>query len=224
MEVFEVGRVAMENWPPRYNIAPTQTAPVIVADGEGMRRLGLMRWGLVPFWADDLSIGNRLINARSETAETKPAFRQAWKRRRCVVPADGFYEWRRPEDGSEKGPRTPFWIHRADGRPLAMAGLWERWEDPEEGEDLHTFTLLTRPATPWMKPLHHRMPVLLPDGEVQHWLTFQGGLPDAAGPELDAHEVSRMVNSPANDAPACIEPVEGGDVVPPEGTRDVSER
>lgn len=216
VEVFQVDHSSLGDWIPRYNIAPTQDAPVILADAEGNRRLGAMRWGLIPFWAEDPTIGNRLINARSESAAEKPAFREAWTRRRCIVPADGFYEWRASDGG---GPKTPFWIHRPDGAPLAMAGLWERWRDPE-GNRLHSFTILTRRATPWMAPLHARMPVLLPPAAIQPWLTLEGGVPEGGGPPLEALEVSRLVNSPGNDEPGCVAPVPGGERVPPRGGGD----
>ena len=216
VEVFQVDHSSLSDWIPRYNIAPTQDAPVILADAEGNRRLGAMRWGLIPFWAQDPTIGNRLINARSESAAEKPAFREAWTRRRCIVPADGFYEWRASDGG---GPKTPFWIHRPDGAPLAMAGLWERWRDPE-GNRLHSFTILTRRATPWMAPLHARMPVLLPPAAIQPWLTLEGGVPEGGGPPLEALEVSRLVNSPGNDEPGCVAPVPGGERVPPRGGGD----
>jgi putative SOS response-associated peptidase YedK len=216
VEVFDIAHVAFEEDVVRYNIAPTQQAPVIILGPREERRMGLMRWGLVPFWAQDPSIGNRLINARSETASRKPAFREAWRHRRCIVPADGFYEWRKAGE-AEGGSRskTPFWVHRADGRPLAMAGLWERWRDPDSGDDLHTFTLLTRPATPWMAPIHPRMPALLEDSAQAEWLRPEGSLRDEGGIALSAHEVSRRVNSPANDEPECVEPVSGGEVIPP---------
>ena len=215
-DFFDVEHVAFQGDVERYNIAPTQEAPVVVQGKEGERRMGLMRWGLVPFWADGPSIGGRLINARSETAASKPAFRAAWSRRRCVVPADGFYEWRKPPPDAEGRPgKTPFWIHRADGHPLAMAGLWERWTDPDSEEELHSFTILTRPATPWMAPLHDRMPALLEGAGIGAWLTPGSDLPTGEGIALSAHEVSRTVNSPANDGPECVEVVEGGEVIPP---------
>lgn len=214
VDFFEVDHVAFEGDVARYNIAPAQRAPVIVASQEGQRRMGLMRWGLVPFWADDRAIGNRLINARSETAANRPAFREAWRRRRCVVPADGFYEWQKP-DTESGGPKTPFWIHRADGRPLAMAGLWDRWRDPASDEELHSFTILTRSATPWIAPLHDRMPVLLGPSALVEWLTPGADLPEEEAIPLSAHQVSRQVNSPANDGPECLEVVEGGVVIPP---------
>ncbi len=214
VEVFDVGHVAFLEDFRRYNVAPTQSAPVIIQGRQGERRMGLMRWGLVPFWAESPALGGRLINARSETAATKPAFREAWRRRRCVVPADGFYEWRKPEAGGTGG-KTPFWIHRGDGRPLGMAGLWERWRGSESGDELHSFTILTRPASAWMSPLHDRMPALLEGDAIGAWLTPGADLPPSDGIRLSAHEVSRRVNSPANDEPECIEVVEGGEVVPP---------
>ncbi len=216
VEVFDVGHVAFQDHPARYNVAPTQHVPVIVQGRDGGRRMGLMRWGLVPFWAESPAMGSRLINARSETASSKPAFREAWRRRRCVVPADGFYEWRKPkgDDGASRG-KTPFWIHRADGRPLAMAGLWERWRASDGAEELHTFTILTRPATPWMARLHHRMPVLLEGERIGEWLVPGADLVDDSGMRLSAHEVSRRVNSPGNDDPECLEVVPGGEVLPP---------
>lgn len=190
---------------PRYNVAPTQDAPVVAVGGEG-RRIAAFRWGLVPFWADDPSIGNRLINARSETVAEKPAFRAAFRRRRCLVVADGFYEWQRPSGG--EGPKRPFWLHRPDRRPFAMAGIWERW-----GE-LLTFAILTTRAPEWMKPIHDRMPLLLARDLRERWLDREAGPDDLAAllepgarPPLEAREVSTFVNSPANDAPECIEPV-----------------
>ena len=172
--------------------------------------MGLLRWGLVPFWADDPSIGNRLINARSESASEKPAFRQAFRRRRCLVPADGFYEWKKEGDG-----KVPHWIHRPDGRPFALAGLWERWEPDGDREPLFTYTILTRDATDELRSLHDRMPVILDEEAWEPWLD-----PDREPDELDAvvsrpptielghHPVSTMVNSPRNDGPECIQPVD----------------
>ena len=210
VELLEADHVAMEEWPPRYNIAPTQDAPVLIAGDGGERRLGTMRWGLVPFWADDPSIGNRMINARWETASEKPAFRQAWSHRRCIVPADGFYEWRKPDGGS--GPKTPYWIHPREGRIVAMAGLWERWREGKSDEPLHTFTILTRAASEWMKPLHHRMPVLLAEDHLTPWLAGAGlELSEGDAVPLEAHPVSRSVNSPAHEGPELVAPVEGAE-------------
>ncbi|HSR43265.1 MAG TPA: SOS response-associated peptidase [Longimicrobiales bacterium] len=211
VEVFDVAEApAFDFGLPRWNIAPTQDVPTLVLGREG-RRLGPLRWGLVPFWADDPSIGNRLINARSETAHEKPAFREAFPRRRCLVPADGFYEWKRPPEG--KGPRTPYWIHAADGHLLTLAGLWERWRPPE-GEPLHTFTILTTRANRWMEPIHGRMPVVVAPEDRNAWMdrdTPVEAARELLGPApeglLAAREVSTHVNKPENDDPACVEPV-----------------
>lgn len=210
VEVFDAPAVDFE-WLPRFNIAPTQEAPVVVEGSDG-RRLGPVRWGLVPHWADDPSIGGRMINARSETVHRKPAFRDAFRERRCLVPADGFYEWR--EVG---GRKQPHWIHRPDRRPFAFAGLWERWWPPrseadERAEALHTFTILTTDATPELRPIHPRMPVLLPEEAWDRWLARDadpGGLLALLTPwagDLREHEVSMRVNRPQNDDPTLIDP------------------
>jgi putative SOS response-associated peptidase YedK len=198
-------------YPPRFNIAPSQDAPVIAQDSEG-RRMGLLKWGLVPFWAKDPKIGNRMINARAETAADKPAFRQAFRKRRCLVPADGFFEWKKVEPAGGQPSKIPYWIHRADTSPFVMAGLWERWE-PQQGSPLHTFTILTTDAVPEIRPIHPRMPVILSRDSAEEWLApgarpekltsllrpFRGG--------LHSHPVSTVVNSPRNDGPECIESV-----------------
>lgn len=211
LSIFDVPEVGFRH-EPRYNIAPTQNAPVLARDAEGTR-MGLLRWGLIPFWADDPGIGKRLINARSETASEKPAFRSAFRSRRCLVLADGFYEWRKEGDG-----KVPYWIHRPDRAPFTMAGLWERWE-PDEGEPIHSFAILTRDAVPGLKELHARMPAILGPERRAGWLDRNAdpASVDAllAPPEepLAYHPVSRVVNSPANDRPECIEPL-----APPEGS------
>ncbi|MGB5257609.1 MAG: SOS response-associated peptidase, partial [Woeseiaceae bacterium] len=135
---------------PRYNIAPTQDIAAIREAGSE-RELVMLRWGLVPFWAKDPSIGNRMINARAETVAEKPSYRAAFRHRRCVVLADGFYEWRRENDA-----KTPYYISLASGEPLGLAGLWENWTDKETGESLQTTTLITTEANEFMQPLHHR--------------------------------------------------------------------
>ena len=208
LAVFDVPEIGFEHRP-RYNVAPTQEAPVVARDEDG-RKMGLLRWGLVPFWADDPGIGNRLINARSETASEKPAFRQAFRRRRCLVAADGFFEWKEEGDGQ----KTPFWIHRPDRRPFGMAGIWERWE-PEDGEPLFTYAILTRDADDELRELHPRMPVLLDRDAGDAWLDPEGSVEEleevleAPSPhELTYHPVSTVVNSPRNDGPECIAPVE----------------
>lgn len=197
------------DWPDhkRYNIAPSQSAPVVVHDRAG-RVCRAMRWGLIPHWAKDPAIGGRLINARSETAASKPAFRDAWRHRRCLVPATGFYEW--AKRGRAKQPMS---IHRPGSEPLALAGLWARWDGPHD--PLETFTILTRCAIPTIAAIHDRMPVLLGESTWDAWLD-----PDPADPaalarivdqppgQLVADPVSTRVNSPANDDPGLIEPIE----------------
>jgi putative SOS response-associated peptidase YedK len=197
---------------PRFNIAPTQVVPIIAQDGEG-RRMGRLRWGLVPFWAKDPGIGNRMINARSETVAEKPAFRNAFRKRRCLVPADGFFEWKK--EGTEEGKKaskTPYWIHLPEREPFSFAGLWERWA-PEGAEELFTFTILTTQAAPSIEAIHPRMPVILSPRHRDRWLD-----PDASSEELlpllrpfsegdlSSYPVSTLVNSPRNDTPECIEP------------------
>jgi putative SOS response-associated peptidase YedK len=223
VEVFDVTHLAFGEWVPRFNIAPSSTVPVLLQSAEGERRLGPMRWGLVPGWARDPKIGHRLINARSETIWSKPAFRVAARRRRCVVPMDGFYEWR-VDAGSEakKRQKAPFWIHRPDRGVFAAAGVWERWRAPTDAaEALVTFTILTTQASRWMRPLHDRMPVLLDSAGVAAWLdpsndepALKGLFLPAANHVLEAWEVSRAVNRPVNDEPELIEQIPDGVVIP----------
>ncbi len=219
IDAFDIDVTVFENWHPRFNAAPTQELAVVLQSPAGERRLGPMRWGLVPPWADDPSIGNRMINARSETAASKPAFREAFAHRRCVVPMDGFYEWRpREVAGSTRPTKIPFWIHRPDRRPFGVAGLWERWRG--SGDDppvLITFTLLTTRASAWMRALHDRMPVTLDREGVSRWLdrtTEPDALHDLLTPAPDdafeAWEVSTVVNRPGVDGPELVEPVPDG--------------
>ena len=198
---------------PRYNIAPTQPVAVVIhASGESHNRLGVMRWGLVPHWAKDRSIGPRLINARAETLHQKPSFRQALQRRRCLVVADGFYEWQKRADGA----RQPYFITLEERRPFGFAGLWERWRDPASGEELVTCTLITTAAGGRLAPIHERMPVILPREAYAAWLAPELTDPQAArallrplpAENLCAWPVSRRVNSPANDDPELIAPLE----------------
>jgi len=192
----------------RFNIAPTQSvAAVRQQAGTHHRELVMLRWGLVPFWAQDRSIGQRLINARAETVATKPAFRRAFKSQRCLIVADGFYEWQNL--GAKK---QPFYIRLQDGSPFGMAGLWERWD--KAGDPLETCTILTTAANSLMAPLHERMPVILSSGDFCRWLDPAIHEPAALVPLLQpfnpegmvAHPVSTIVNRPAHDAPDCIEP------------------
>lgn len=192
----------------RYNIAPSQEVPVIVrVEGRG-RHLERMRWGLVPGWAQDPSIGHRLINARAETAATKPAFRSAFRKRRCLIPADGFYEWQRIDR-----TKQPYWIARADGAPLAFAGLWEHWEAADGHTVIDSCTILTCAALPPVSQLHSRMPVILPPTAYTAWLdpargpdALQALLQPTGTDALQVRRVSREVNNPRNDYDALIAP------------------
>ncbi|HJT33942.1 MAG TPA: SOS response-associated peptidase [Pirellulales bacterium] len=212
---FELAELPL--FQPRYNIAPTQPAPVIRLDQSGRRVLNGLRWGLVPSWAKDLAIGNQLINARCETLATKPAFRHAFRRRRCLVAADGFYEWQR--QGKRK---QPFYITAADGAPLAFAGLWERWEPtdaPNAGTGrptpVESCTVITTTANEHLRTLHDRMPVILPRATWATWLdaaaedtaVLQKLLVPSADDGLTMHAVSPLVNSPSTDDPRCVEPL-----------------
>jgi putative SOS response-associated peptidase YedK len=194
---------------PRYNIAPTQLCGIARCDAEGRRRWTVARWGLVPSWAKDAGIGSRMINARAETVAEKPAFRAALARRRCLVPATGFYEWKRSEHG-----KRPYLIRQPDGRPMALAGLWERCQ-PAGGEPLESFTIITTHANRLMAPLHHRMPVILGEDLLGEWLAphplsrprLESVLRPCDPDRLEAFEVAPVVNSPANDTPECIRPL-----------------
>jgi putative SOS response-associated peptidase YedK len=199
---------------PRYNIAPSQPIAVVRATPDvasRKRELVKLRWGLVPSWAKDPSVGNQMINARVETAPTKPAFRSAMKHRRCLIPTDGFYEWKKV--GKQK---QPYFIHLPDDKPFAFAGLWERWSDPE-GRPLETCTILTTDASPLLRPLHDRMPVIVEPGDYATWLDQAETDPTHLRPlfasltadQLVLSPVSTLVNSPANDDARCIEPSEG---------------
>ena len=205
------------NLAPRWNLAPTQQAPVVrLRDGGGIedggRRLVMLRWGLVPAWAKDVSMGATLINARAETVAEKPAFRGAFRKRRCLVPADGFYEWK-----AEGKVKQPWRIQRPDGAPFAFAGLWESWQPKEAGAaPLESFTIVTTDANATLAPVHHRMPVILTTAEAQaRWLD-PAAAPDAlqalltAAPDdfLTAFRVSTRVNSARVDDAACIAPAE----------------
>ena len=191
---------------PNYNVAPTQEVAAVLSEG-GERRLELLRWGLIPSWADDPGIGSRMINARAETAPEKPSFRRAFRERRCLIPADGFYEWKRMN-----GAKQPFYIRMKEGRPFAFAGLWEGWKD-NGGPEIRSCAILTTRPNALAGEIHDRMPVILPAGSYDAWLDPEAEkeeLVDLLAPypeaEMEAYPVSRFVNSPSNNDPRCIEP------------------
>ncbi|MCP5096005.1 MAG: SOS response-associated peptidase [Chloroflexi bacterium] len=195
---------------PRYNIAPTQPIAAIRLNANSKKReLTFFRWGLVPSWAKDIKMGSRLINARSETVAEKPSFRAPFKRRRCIIPADGFFEWQRLENRKQ-----PMYIHATDGKPLSLAGLWEMWRTPD-GDALQTCTILTTRPNELMAPIHNRMPVILEPEDMDMWLD-PGNSPNQAmhlfrpypSEKITAYPVSTFVNSPRNDAAQCIAPIQ----------------
>lgn len=201
--------MAVPKLQPRYNIAPTQNCPVVRFDAESNQRtLDMLHWGLIPSWAKDKTIGNRMINARSETAAEKPSFRSAMKKRRCIIPADGFYEWKKI--GKSKVPQ---FIYRADECLLALAGLWESWKDPTGGV-IESFTILTTSPNEQMRELHDRMPVILESDEFGAWLDPATEDAAALAPLLDPapdgilsfHAVSTRIKKPQNDDASLIEP------------------
>jgi putative SOS response-associated peptidase YedK len=191
---------------PRYNIAPTQDVAVVRA-ADGVRRLSMLHWGLIPSWAKDAGMGARLINARAETLSEKPAFRSAFCARRCLVVADGFYEWQKL--GARKQPHL---IRFRDGRPFGFAGLWERWRGAG-GEGIESCTIITTEANDLLAPIHDRMPVILDSGDYGLWLdpavTDTNRVTNLLRPSdssrMEAYPVSLFVNNPANDEPACRE-------------------
>jgi putative SOS response-associated peptidase YedK len=206
-EEFDLHEVP--NLRPRFNIAPNQPVAVVRFDlHEGARRFDFLTWGLVPSWADDAGIGDRLINARAETVAEKPAFRHPFRTRRCLVIADGFYEWQRQD-----GWKRPFFVHMKDDRPFAFAGLWEHWEKDEE--PIYSCVLLTTDANEVLAPIHDRMPVILPRSAYDLWLDPSVHDPKRLEPllvpfpadQMEAYPVSRLVNDPGNDVPECMAPV-----------------
>jgi putative SOS response-associated peptidase YedK len=202
------GYVEQPNFPPRYNVAPTQPIPV-VRIVEGRRQFALVRWGLIPPWVKDPRKFTLLVNARAESVNDKPAFRNPMRRRRCLVPADGFYDWK-----VEGGRKRPYCVRPKNGEPIAFAGLWETWIGPN-GEELETATIITTNASRDLAVLHDRMPVIVPPDAFDFWLDCRNVdapaatalLASAGEGLLDAYEVSPAVNRAANDEPALIEPI-----------------
>lgn len=194
---------------PRYNVAPTQPIVAIRFNPKSKKReLTFFKWGLVPSWAKDIKMGARMINARGETVAEKPSFRAAFKRRRCIIPADGFYEWQKL--GSRK---QPMYIHPVNDAPFALAGLWEMWRSPD-GDELQTCTIITTTPNELMAPIHNRMPVILEPEDFDMWL-HPGDRPELglhlirpfSSEKMAAYPVSTFVNKPMNDAPQCITPL-----------------
>ncbi len=198
-----------ESQAPRYNIAPSQ--PIAVVPNTGDYRLDHFVWGMITFWAKDPKIGNRMINARSETLAEKPSFKAPYKYRRCLILTSGFYEWQKQAGSKSK---LPHFIRLKHGKPFAFAGLWDRWNAPDGSEILST-TIITTQPNDFIKPIHNRMPVILPPSAYERWLTPgevpPGELDDLFVPypaeEMQAYPVSTYVNSPKNDSPQCIQPL-----------------
>lgn len=198
---------------PRYNVAPTQQMPVARAAKDGTIELLPMRWGLVPFWAKDTKIGNKLINARSETAAEKPSFRAALRQRRCLIPADGYFEWCKQASGDKQ----PYYIRSSQNSPLFFAGLWEQWRNSEDATVLLSYTILTTAAGASLEAYHHRMPVMIETGQREPWLRLPPEnkrdidallaqqIDHSQGLEFLVNPVSKAVNSPRNDDERCIQ-------------------
>ena len=201
---------------PRFNIAPEQispTIPVIVRD-EGRNQCRLMYWGLIPYWAKDPSIGNRMINARVETLTEKPTFKHLVGNRRCIIPAGGFYEWRK--EGKRK---VPMWVHLRSREPFGLAGLWDVWRKPDGGK-VESFTIVTTEPNELVRPIHNRMPAILQPEDEEQWLDAsrtpfvkaKSLLKPYPEELMDAHDVSTIVNSAKYDGPECIEPVSDDEI------------
>jgi len=216
---FSVKAERAADFPPRFNVAPSQNAPVVLW-GEGGRTLELFRWGLIPSWAKDAKIGQKLFNARGETVHEKPSFRNAFKKRRSLVPADGFFEW--PEKGEpalsgvEGFPRR---VRRKDEGLFSFAGLWEQWTSPK-GQEVKSYTIITTEPNEFMAPVHDRMPVILTSDQEDEWLNPETPqdrlislLKTREWDDMEVYTVSKLVNSPRNDYPEVIEPLAiGGDL------------
>ena len=207
------------NLAPRYNISPTQDVAVIAntqieTDGYSEKRqVEFFHWGLIPSWAKDPKIGNRMINARSETLAEKPSFRSAYRRRRCLILADGYYEWKQIPGDRRK---QPIYIRLQSQKPFVLAGLWETWQPEGAVEPIRSCTIITCPPNALLEKIHHRMPVILPQDAYSEWLGSEPKSADVLQPllvpyvdaEMEAYPVSTFVNRPMNDSPECIAPFE----------------
>lgn len=194
---------------PRYNIAPSQ--PVAVVPNDGKNSVDFFNWGLIPFWAKDIKIGYKMINARSETLHQKPSYKNPYRRRRCLILSDGFYEWQKTADSKVK---VPTYIRMKNHVPFALAGLWEIWR-AQDGSEIFSTTIITTEPNELLKPIHNRMPVIISPDSYQTWLSPNEKKPDELshllkpyGPgAMEAFPVSRAVNNPATDSPTCIQPL-----------------
>ena len=203
---------AADEMSPRYNIAPSQQVAVVANNGDN--NVEFFQWGLIPSWAKDPKIGNRMINARAETLAEKPSFRTPYKRRRCLILTDGFYEWK-AEPGSKT--KTPHYIRLKSEKPFAFAGLWEAWSPNIDDDPLLSCTIITTSPNSLMETIHRRMPVILEPDSYQQWLDpsdqppaqLDGLLKPYPADEMEAYPVSRLVNRPSNDSPDCIAPMDG---------------
>ncbi|PHJ60457.1 hypothetical protein VF14_14740 [Nostoc linckia z18] len=210
-KIFDVQQ--LPDLPAEYNIAPTQKVATLLQNPESKKReFQQLHWGLIPSWAKDPGIGAKTINARAETVAEKPAFRSAFKHRRCLVLADGFYEWQR-----QQGKKQPFYFRLQDGQPFAFAGLWERWQSPSN-EEITSCTILTTAANELLQPIHERMPVILDPQDYDLWLdsqvqtpqTLQQLLRSYPAAAMTAYPVSTLVNNSRHNSPECIVPMSGG--------------
>jgi len=208
-EVFSWITFPEKQFAPRYNIAPTQ--PIAVVTNTGENKLDFFTWGLIPFWAKDPSIGSRMINARSETLAEKPSFKNAFKRRRCLILADGFYEWQKIPGEKAK---QPIYIRMKESEPFTFAGLWEDWHSTD-GSQILSATIITTSPNKLIEPIHNRMPVILPESAYRQWLAPGEADPQKLGAllrpfdadRMEAYPVSQMVNNPRNEDPRLIQPM-----------------
>jgi putative SOS response-associated peptidase YedK len=204
---FKIDPVKLAKMTASYNIAPSQGVAAVIEEGE--RKLEFMNWGLIPHWAKDPSVGWRMINARQETLEQKPSFKGPFKAQRCLIPASGFYEWKK-----EAREKVPYYIRLKSKRPFSFAGLWSDWSN-SDGSHIRSCTIITGEPNNLIKPIHHRMPVILPESSREEWLDVRHFKPDALvrllmpypDDAMEAYPVSRYVNSPANNSPKCVEAV-----------------
>jgi putative SOS response-associated peptidase YedK len=228
-ERLHVDEVRADDTEPDYNVTPRAEVPIVAETKEHLRVLDRVRWGLVPSWAKDLSIGDRLINARSEGIETKPAYRKAFEKRRCLIPADGFYEWRVLPGPTKKKPKQPYFIANVDREPMAFAGLYEVWRDRSDPDApwIRSCAIVTTDANEKLAVIHNRMPVVLPESAWSEWLDADNHdttrlarlLVPAPSQEFLCYPVSTLVNKPDNNGPELLDPVPEADSEPELGVR-----